>query len=60
MNDSKKDVWTIKANVTVSYLTTFTEPVTKDEAKELFLKEEYEDILNEEGFEIAHVISVSE
>jgi hypothetical protein len=47
----KKDIWTIPIRATVRYKVAFSEPVTEQEALELYYSEDYEDVMDVDTIE---------
>ena len=54
-----KDVWDIRVKQISTYTVSFTEEVTAEQAKQLFLDGEEADILDDETIDVTEVLSVS-
>ena len=56
----KSDFYIIEATVRVSHKVHFEEPVTFDEARQMFLNEEYDEISDEDPLEVVSVERVQQ
>lgn len=56
---AKEEAWDIVMSVTKRVRVVFERPVTRSEAKKLFLSEKYYDIVDEEEISIDEVIEIT-